>query len=287
MSLKRLMVYGCSFSSGTEMLNPDTYIEVPEGKTNYASLTGQNLGYDKVVLNGVGGYTNQEIANRIIIDMHGGKIEPDDHILIQQTSHWRKNVGDNRFDGVTMDTPDVMDYNHLRYSNDDFLKEILHHKPALYWYFIKKQYKIWGGGIEVSTDTSTISKVRKSFAEWDLLLINMCFLSTALSALKIKFPGSKIFVMPFVPLTGASYEKLVKDLNGHELINLLYNDWATSIDTNRFHILTVNPMNFYYNNPKYWDDNNLKNYRKIDHGTEEFHSIFSNLLCEQMKPFYD
>ena len=39
--------------------------------------------------------------------------------------------------------------------------------------------------------------------------------------------------------------------------------------------------------PKFYIDFNKKNFRKIDHGTEEFHSKFADLLYDHMKPFYD
>lgn len=287
MSKKRLVVYGCSFSNGSTNLDPNVRQETVDSKTNYATLAGQKLGYDQIVLNGVGGYSNQQISNRIIFDIQQEILEPDDHILIQQTSHWRKNVGDGRFDSVTMGTPDVIEYNNLRYSNDEFLREILNHKPALHWYQSMPQYKAWGSDTELSSDLAIASKVKKAFSEWDLILTNLCFLSATLSAIDIKFPGSKIFVMPFIPLTNASYDKLIKDVDGHQLLHLLYNEWALGIDTNRCHVITANPMNYYYNNPKYWDENNKKNFRKIDHGTEEFHSKFADLLYDQMKPFYD
>lgn len=274
MSLKRLMVYGCSFSQ-----------ESVDTKTNYATLAGQKLDYNQIVLNGIGAYSNQQISNRIIFDIQQQALEPDDHILIQQTSQWRKTIGDARFNGVTMDTIDAVDYNNVRYSNDEFLREILNSKTALHWYHSSPQYKVWTS--DFSLDPSITSTVRKSISEWDLMLTNLCFLSATLSALNIKFPACKIFVMPFVPLTKASYDKLVTDVNGHQLLGLLYNEWSTGIDTNRNHILTVNPMNYYYNNPKYWDQNNKKNFRKADHGTDEFHSNFADLLYEQMKPFYD
>lgn len=287
MSKKRLIVYGCSFSNGSTNLDPNVRQETVDSKTNYATVAGQKLGYDQIILNGIGAYSNQQISSRIIFDMHQQILEPDDHILIQQTSHWRKTVGDGRFNGVTMDTIDVIDYNNVRYSNDEFLKEILNHRPSLHWYHSFPQYRAWTDSDDFSQDPAVSSKVRKSISEWDLMLTNLCFLATTLSALTIKFPGIKIFVMPFVPLTNASYDKLINDISGHQLLHLLYNEWASSIDTNRCHVLTANPMNYYYNNPKYWDENNIKNFRKIDHGTEEFHSKFADLLCDQMKPFYD
>ena len=286
MSKKRLVVYGCSFSSGSANAAIGSTEHDSDSKTNYANLAGQKLGYDKIILNGIGGFSNQQITSRIIHDIQNEVIESTDDILIQQTSQWRKNIGDTRFDGVTMHTPDVIDYNHVRYSNDDFLRELVNHQTALHWYTNGAQYLPWGGIREISSNLETVSIVKKTIAEWDLLLTNLCFLTTALSALDIKFPGNKIFVMPFVPLTNGSYEKAVDDINGQQLLSLLYSGWASSIDTHRFHILTVNPFNYYQNNPNYWDENN-KNHRKVDHSTEEFHSNFADLLYKQMKPFYD
>lgn len=286
MTEKRLLVYGCSFSASALANNEQLADNSPE-RSNYACLTSKKLGYKSVVLRGMGGISNQEITNRIILDIHDKVLLATDDVLIQQTSHWRKDIGDRRFDNVTMAKSDVIDYNHPRYSNGEFLREILEDRTMLSWYSANNQYKSWSGDRQISTDPETEKIVRQSLAEWDLILTNMCFLSSALSALNVYSPGSRISVMPFVPLTDASYNKLLTGVDGPGLLQLLYSSWSMMFDSNRFYILPVNPMNFYYNNPNYWDNNNLNNYRKIDHGTTEFHENFANILYLHMKKFYD
>ena len=282
----RLLVYGCSFSAGAKT-EAEKKNSPPE--KNYVSVAGVKLGYESIVLCGVGGATNQLITNTILKDISTGKIEPTDDIIVQQTSHWRKNIGDTRFDAATMDIDDVINYNHNKYANGDFLNEILHHRTMSDWYILLNQYPAWTAPEQLTKKQEVHSIVQKSLSEWDLILTNFCFMASTLNALAITGPGRKIFALPFVPLVDDSYNKFMNNIDGHTLLQLLYSDWEKCIDSNRSHILTVNPMNHYYNNKKYWDpiDGNRSKFRIIDHSTDEFHAEVADILYKQMKVFYD